>query len=96
MSNPNIMVERGHAKIKNWNSLIEKILTVLVCMFAVSIFFSKSGLSVFGIAAMLIMVLWRFVPGYSPVTSVPKPVVILVVLFLVDFLVSALMSEYAR
>jgi len=96
LSNYEITSKRGQTQIKNWNLPIENFLTFLVSMFAVSIYFSKSGLSVFGIAAILTMVLWRFVPGYSPVTSMPKSVVLLVALFLVDFLVSALMSEYSR
>jgi O-antigen ligase len=82
--------------MKNWTPPIENFLTALVSMFAASIYFSKTGLSVFGIAAILVMLLWRFIPGYSPMKSVPKSVVILFILFLVDFLVSALMSEYSR
>jgi hypothetical protein len=75
------------------NIVIEKILTVLVSLFAASIYFSKTGLSVFGIAAILLMVYWRFVPGYIQKPAVPKAVIICTVLLVFNLFLSALMSE---
>lgn len=80
---------KKHIVIENW-------LTVLVSLFAVSIYFSKTGLSVFGGAAILLMLYWRFVPGYVQKPAVPKVVIICFGLYFLDLLVSSYLSVNSR
>lgn len=94
MSNMSVALEKPndskkHIVIENW-------LTVLVSLFAVSIYFSKTGLSVFGGAAILLMLYWRFVPGYVQKPSVPRAVIICFSLYFLDLLFSSAMSINSR
>ena len=67
-----------------------------LAFFAISIFFTKTGISVFGVISTLLLLIWRFLPGYKQAVFLPKPVLILSVLFILDLFVSAYMSENSR
>ena len=50
--------------------------------------FTKTGISVFGVISTLLLLIWRFLPGYKQAVFLPKPVLILSVLFILDLFVA--------
>ena len=74
----------------------EQVLAVLLGGFAASIFFTKTGISVFGLASMALILIWKYIVKYEQKNFIPKSVFILTMLFFLDLVVSAAMSNNYR
>src|SRR3990172_5187329 len=72
---------------------IEKILIIALSGLALSIFVSKTGVGVFGLASLLLMLKWRFAEKDKWTNSLPRNLIILTIFFLLDLLVSAVLSD---
>ena len=75
------------------NAVMENTLTVLLSGFALSIFFTKTGISVFGLAGLLFIVIWKYLVKYEQTNFIPRPVFWLTMLFFVYLVLSAALSE---
>lgn len=75
---------------------MENTLTVLLSGFALSIFFTKTGISVFGLAVILFIVIWKYLIKYEQTNIIPQPVFWLTMLFFLDLVVSAVLSENSK
>lgn len=74
----------------------EHVLLFTLSLFAVSIFFTKSGISVFGLLSILLLIIWRYLPGNHQDMTLPKSVFVLAILFIVNIIISAYLSENQR
>lgn len=72
---------------------IEKILIITLSGLALSIFVSKTGVGVFGLTSLLLMLRWRFAEKDKWTNSLPRNLLILTIFFLLDLLVSAVLSD---
>src|SRR3990172_8773138 len=75
---------------------MENTLTILLSGFAVSVFFTKTGISIFGLAGILFILIWKYVIKYEQTNVIPRPVFWLTILFFLDLVVSAALSENTR
>ncbi|HAR41209.1 MAG: hypothetical protein A2X56_03625 [Nitrospirae bacterium GWC2_57_13] len=75
---------------------LESMLLFAVSFFAISVFFTKSGISVFGLLSTALLISWRFLPAYRQDIALPKDVFILTVLLFLNILISAHLSENQR
>lgn len=71
---------------------IEQVFVVSLSGFSISLFFSQSGIDIFGLASLFALLVWRFVIGYKPVKQLPKSLIIITVVFLLNLFVSAVFS----
>lgn len=60
---------------------------------SVSIFFSQSGIDIFGGISLFLLLIWRFYIKHETIGGVPKSLVIVVVLFLLNVSLSAIISD---
>ena len=82
--------------MKSKNAVMENTLTILLSGFAVSVFFTKTGISIFGLAGILFILIWKYVIKYEQTNVIPRPVFWLTILFFLDLVVSAALSENTR
>ena len=73
---------------------IEPILTASLCAFSVSVFFSQTGMEIFGMASLLLLLIWRFSPGYrpGPARQLPRSLIIITAIFLLNLFINVLIS----
>ena len=69
------------------------VLLILLCGFTLSIFFTKTGISVFGLAIILYILVEKYVIKFEQTNFIPRPVFWLTMLFLLDLVVSAALSD---
>lgn len=74
----------------------EYILLFILAFFAISIFFTKTGITVFGLLSTLFLIAWRYLPEYRQNIVLPKTVLVSVVLFFAVIVFSAYFSENSR
>src|SRR3990172_4323024 len=86
----------GNYLVKDKNAVMGNTLTVLLSGFAVSVFFTKTGISIFGLAGILFILIWKYVIKYEQTNVIPRPVFWLTILFFLDLVVSAALSENTR
>lgn len=72
---------------------LEKFLIWPLSLFALSLFFSQSGISIFGPLSFIILLYWRFKTGYEPALKVPKYVLVPFGLFVFSLAISILVSS---
>ena len=72
---------------------IEKILVITLSGLALSIFVSKTGVGFFGLSSLLLMLKWRFAEKYKWTNRLPRILLALTIFFLLDLLVSAILSD---
>jgi len=82
--------------VKAKNAVMENTLTILLSGFAVSVFFTKTGISIFGLTGILFILIWKYVIKYEQTNVIPRPVFWLTILFFLDLVVSAALSENTR
>lgn len=72
---------------------IEKYLVVALIGFAAVLFFTQTGISLFGLMSIGVMLYWRFSRKHEPVRTLPKLLVVFAVLYVVSYLLGAILSE---
>lgn len=75
---------------------MENTLAILLSGFALSIFFTKTGISIFGLAGILFIVIWKYLVKYDQTNFIPRPVFWLTMLFFLDLVLSAALSENSK
>jgi hypothetical protein len=86
----------GSSLVKLNNVCMENTLTVLLSGFAISIFFTKTGISIFGLAGILFIVVWKYFIKYEQMNFIPRPVFWLTMLFFLDLVLSAALSDNSK
>lgn len=71
---------------------MEPILVASVSALSISVFFSQSGIDIFGLISLLLLLIWRFSPGYRPARQLPQSLIIIAAIFLLNRFISALIS----
>ena len=71
---------------------IESALVVALSGLAVSVFFSQTGTDAFGLTSLALLLIWRFSPGYKPAGKLPKSLIIITAIFLLNIAVSTFIS----
>ncbi len=82
--------------MKSNDSILENFLTFLLSGFAISIFFTKTGISIFGLASICLILVWKYFIKYEQTNFIPRPVFWLTLLFFLDLVVSAAMSDNSK
>ncbi len=72
---------------------IEQILVITLSLVSVSIFFSQSGIDIFGLVSLFLLLVWRFIVRHKPALRLPRYLVITCIVFLLNALVSATLSD---
>ncbi len=75
---------------------IERILVVTLSGLSLSVFLSQTGIDICGLLSLLLLSYWRFVLGYKPEKDLPKPLVVITFVFLLNLFVSAAFSDDQR
>ena len=75
---------------------MENALTVLLSAFALSIFFTKTGISMFGLVGILFILIWKYFIKYEQTNFIPRPVFWLTMLFFLDLVLSAALSDNSK
>jgi O-antigen ligase len=77
--------------------LLEKILLVTLALLSISLFFSQSGISIFGPLSLIVLLVWRYAVKYEPAGRMPKYLVAAVIIFMLDIFLGGVMSDnYAK
>ncbi len=74
---------------------IEKFLVVTLSGLAVSIFYARGGMTIFGLASIGALLIWRFYLKSEPLARMPKPVLVLTALYFLIIPLSLFVSEEA-
>jgi O-antigen ligase len=76
-----------------YSVLAERILLITLTGLGLSFFFSSWGVSRFSMWSLYVLLIWRFVVGYEPVRRIPKSLLVITVLYLLGFIISAFVSD---
>ena len=74
-------------------SVIERILLVTLALLSISLFFSQSGISIFGPMSLIVLLVWRYIFKYKPAKRLPMYLVLAVMVFMLDIALGGIMSE---
>jgi O-antigen ligase len=72
---------------------IEKFLLVTVCGLAISVFYSHTGMTVFGLASIGALLVWRYYLRQEPLVRIPTSVLVLTSLYFLIIPLSLFVSE---
>lgn len=72
---------------------IQWVLVTALSGFSVSIFFSQSGIDIFGGISLFLLLIWRFYIKHTTIGQVPKSLIVAALLFLVNISLSAILSD---
>ncbi len=72
---------------------IEAALVVTLSGLSLSIFLSQTGIDICGLTSLFLFILWKFVLRYDSKKEIPKSLIIIVILFLLNLIISAALSD---
>lgn len=81
----------GQSRMSNGRA--EKILLITLSLFSMSLFFSQSGISIFGPLSLIVLLIWRFSSGYKPQKKLPGYLLVAVAIFMLDVFLGGIMSD---
>jgi O-antigen ligase len=74
-------------------NIIENVLLVTLALLSISLFFSQSGISIFGPLSLLLLIIWRYVFKYKPAKHLPGYLVLVVMVFMLNVFLGGIMSD---
>lgn len=81
------------SRAKTRTSRIQQVLMVTLGGLAISIFFSQSGIDIFGLTSLFVLLFWKYYIGYEDERTVPSYILVAVALYLCGQVLGAVISD---